>query len=105
LVQLLVTNWPRPELNHTVVAFESRDTGSTVDFVVWDPNDPDTPGIVTFDRHAGRFWATRGYDTEPRAIRVVRMYYSRLLGEWLACPWPCQPLAVGGPLCAPPPQA
>ena len=79
LVQLLVTNWPRPELNHTVVAFESRDAGSTVDFVVWDPNDPDAPGIVTFDRHAGRFWATRVYDTEPGAIRVFRMYYSRLL--------------------------
>src|SRR2546426_619821 len=79
LVQLLVTNWPKPELNHTVVAFESRDAGSTVDFVVWDPNDPDAPGIVTFDRHAGRFWATRVYDTEPGAIRVFRMYYSRLL--------------------------
>src|SRR5438445_584906 len=68
-----------PALHHTVVAFESRDAGSTVDFVVWDPNDPDAPGIVTFDRHAGRFWATRVYDTEPGAIRVFRMYYSRLL--------------------------
>jgi len=77
LVQLLVTNWPKPELNHTVVAFESRDRGATVDFVVWDPNDPAAPGIVTFDRDAGRFWATRVYDTEPGAIRVFRMYYSR----------------------------
>jgi hypothetical protein len=79
LAQLLVTNWPKPELNHTVVAFESHDRGAAVDFVVWDPNDPDAPGIVTFDRHAGRFWATRVYDTEPGAIRVFRMYYSRLL--------------------------
>src|SRR5437762_2323611 len=39
LVQLLVTNWPKPELNHTVVAFESRDRGAFVDFVVWDPNE------------------------------------------------------------------
>src|SRR5437899_2946861 len=59
LVQLLVTNWPKPELNHTVVAFESRDAGSTVDFVVWDPNDPDEPGIATFQRHAGRLGARR----------------------------------------------
>src|SRR5436190_229405 len=79
LVQLLVTNWPKPELNHTVVAFESRDRGAFVDFVVWDPNDPDAPGIVTFERDAGRFWATRVYDTEPGAIRVFRMYYSRFL--------------------------
>ncbi len=79
LVQLLITNWPKPELNHTVVAFESRDGATTLDFVVWDPNDPDAPGVITFDRRARRFAATRVYDTEPGVIRVFRMYYSRLL--------------------------
>src|SRR3989454_9459559 len=34
LVQLLVTNWPKPELNHTVIAFESRPTEGGDDFVV-----------------------------------------------------------------------
>jgi hypothetical protein len=79
LVQLLITNWPKPELNHTVVAFESRADGTTIDFVVWDPNDPDAPGVITFDRQARHFWAKRVYDTEPGAIRVFRMYYSWLL--------------------------
>src|SRR5438132_8076943 len=79
LVQLLVTNWPKPELNHTVVAFASSDSSTTIDFAVWDPNDPDAPGVVTFDRQARRFWATRLYDTEPGVIRAFRMYYSRLL--------------------------
>src|SRR2546425_741452 len=79
LVQLLVTNWPKPELNHTVVAFESRPTEGGVDFVVWDPNNPAQPGIMTFDQNARRFWATSLYDTEPGPIRAFRMYYSRLL--------------------------
>ena len=79
LVQLLVTNWPKPELNHTVIAFESHASGSGVEFVVWDPNNPAEPGIMTFDQSARSFWATRLYDTEPGPIRAFRMYYSRLL--------------------------
>ena len=79
LVQLLVTNWPKPELNHTLVAFEARDTGAQIDFGVWDPNDPAAPGVLSFQREPRAFWATRLYDTEPGAIRVFRMYFSRLL--------------------------
>ena len=79
LVQLLVTNWPKPELNHTVVAFESRPTANGVEFLVWDPNNPDGPGIMTWDSGARRFWATDMYDTEPGPIRAFRMYHSLLL--------------------------
>jgi len=38
LVQLLVTNWPILELNHTVVVFASRGHGEGVDLAIWDPN-------------------------------------------------------------------
>lgn len=79
LVQLLVTNWPIPELNHTVVAFAYRAGGDTVDFDVWDPNDPSGPGTLRFERDRGRFWAARIHDTRPGVIRVFRMYYSWLL--------------------------
>ena len=79
LVQLLVTNWPKPELNHTVVAFAYRPATQGVEFVVWDPNEPAEAGIMTFDRVASRFVATRLYDTEPGLIRAFRMYYSWLL--------------------------
>jgi hypothetical protein len=79
LVQLLVTNWPKPELNHTVVAYAYRATPDGVEFTVWDPNDPDTPGVMTFQHEAGRFEATRLYDTERGAIRAFRMYFSWLL--------------------------
>lgn len=79
LVQLLLTNWPKPELNHTVVAFAYREGPAGVEITVWDPNDPGAPGLVTFDRTRRRFVATRLYDTEPGVIRVFRMYYSWLL--------------------------
>lgn len=79
LVQLLVTNWPKPELNHTVIAYAARAEPEGLVLTVWDPNDPAEPGRITFDATARRFFATRVYDTEPGPIRVFRMYYSWLL--------------------------
>jgi len=79
LVQLLITNWPVPELNHTVVAFASRANGQGVELTIWDPNEPERAGTITFDAIHGEFWATRVYATRPGAIRVFRMYHSALL--------------------------
>jgi hypothetical protein len=76
LVQLLVTNWPKPELNHTVVAYQFAEAPGAVEFTVWDPNDPTTPNRISFDRRQSRFVATSLYATEPGIIRVFRMYYS-----------------------------
>jgi hypothetical protein len=76
LVQLLVTNLPKIELNHTVVAFEYRVASAGVEFGVWDPNEPEAPGVITFDRSQRRFYATRMFDTEPGPIRAFRMYYA-----------------------------
>ena len=76
LVQLLVTNWPKPELNHTVVAYRFQELPDGIEFTVWDPNDPSTPNLLTFDRQQDRFVATDLYATEPGIIRVFRMYYS-----------------------------
>jgi hypothetical protein len=79
LVQLLVTNWPKPELNHGVVAYGYRAGPRAVEFEVWDPNDPRRPGLLTFDGDTHQFHATRIFDTEPGPIRAFRMYYSWLL--------------------------
>jgi hypothetical protein len=78
-VQLLVTNWPKPELNHTVIAYAYRRAPAGVEFVVWDPNEPAASGVVTFESARGRFWASRMYDTAPGVIRAFRMYHSWLL--------------------------
>lgn len=79
LVQLLVTNWPKPELNHGVVAYAYRAGPHGIVFEVWDPNDPHRPGVMTFEADRGHFEATRIFDTEPGPIRAFRMSYSWLL--------------------------
>ena len=79
-VQLLVTNFPTPELNHTVVAYGYRVAGEgAVEFVVYDPNDPYAPGLITWSAARQRFLASRLFDTEPGAIRAFRMYHGPLL--------------------------
>jgi hypothetical protein len=79
-VQLLVTNFPTWELNHTVVAYAYRlDSAGNVEFSVYDPNDPAKPGRITFDRTARRFEANPLFDTTPGPIRAFRMYYWALL--------------------------
>jgi hypothetical protein len=79
-VQWLVTNLPAWELNHTVIAYDFEvAAGGDVEFRVYDPNDPYAPGIITFDRAARRFVATRLFDTEVGGIRAFRMYYGPLL--------------------------
>lgn len=79
-VQLLVTNLPTWELNHTVVAYTYRlDGDGNVHFFVYDPNDPRAPGRIVFDRSDRHFVAADVFDTRPGPIRAFRMYYSPLL--------------------------
>jgi hypothetical protein len=79
-VQWLITNLPVIDLNHTVVVYGYRtEHPDAIDFVVYDPNDRASPGIVRFDVPARRFWALRLYDVKVGPIRAFRMYYSPLL--------------------------
>jgi hypothetical protein len=79
-VQWLVTNLPIFELNHSVVAYDFRIDGEhAVDFFVYDPNDPSSPGIIRFDADQRRFWSTSVHDTSVGPIRAFRMYYGPLL--------------------------
>ena len=79
-VQWLITNLPVLELNHTVVVYAYRTYDAPfIDFIVYDPNDPATPGTIRFDRQARRFSSARVYNTSVGPIRAFRMYFSPLL--------------------------
>jgi hypothetical protein len=79
-VQLLITNFPIIEVNHGVVVYDFKPSGTDdVEFAIYDPNDPPNPGRLTFDGARGRFIATRLHDTAPQPIRAFRMYYWLLL--------------------------
>jgi hypothetical protein len=80
LVQWLVTNFPTWEMNHTVIVYDYRvEDGKTVDFIVYDPNDPSGPGLVRFDVAERQFWSARIHDTTVGPMRAFRMYYQPLL--------------------------
>lgn len=78
-VQLFVTDFPRIELNHSVLVFDYRTSGpGTVDFVVYDPNDPSAPGVVRFDRRDERFHPAPLCGVTVPRFRAFRQYYSPL---------------------------
>ena len=78
-VQLFLTDFPRIEMNHSVLAFDYRASGpETVDFVVYDPNDPSAPGIVRFDARDERFHPAPLCGVSVPRFRAFRQYYSPL---------------------------
>jgi hypothetical protein len=78
--QLLVTNLPSWELNHTVIAYDAWTApDGAVEFAVYDPNDSRGPGVIAFDPRRRRFDARRLFDTLPGAIRAFRMYHGPFL--------------------------
>jgi hypothetical protein len=78
-VQLFVTDFPRIEVNHSVLVFDYRTSEpDTVDFVVYDPNDPSAPGVVRFDRRDERFHPAPLCGVTVPRLRAFRQYYSPL---------------------------
>ena len=79
-VQWLISDFPRIALNHSVLVYEYRLAGgSAVDFAVFDPNDPATPGVIRFDRQERRFRPERLCGVDVPQLRAFRMYYSPLI--------------------------
>jgi len=76
-VQLFITDFPRIKVNHSVLVFDYRAPGSeTVDFVVYDPNDPAAPGVIRFDRRDERFHPAPLLGVTVPYFRAFRQYYS-----------------------------
>ncbi|MEX2222365.1 MAG: hypothetical protein WEG40_11270 [Candidatus Rokuibacteriota bacterium] len=76
-VQLFVTDFPRIKCNHSVLVFDYRASApDAVDFVVYDPNDPEAPGIVRFDARDERFHPAPLRGVSVPTFRAFRQYYS-----------------------------
>lgn len=79
-VQLLITDFPRICLNHSVLVFDFRVSDpDSVDFIVYDPNDPTVPGVIRFDRRDRRYRPAPLCGVNVSYFRAFRMYCSRLL--------------------------
>ena len=73
-----LVRFPQLSINHAVVIFEAKATAETILFTTYDPNDPQKPTLITFDR------ATRTFQLPPNAYfpggRVdVYQIYDRLM--------------------------
>ena len=79
-VQLLITDFPRIRVNHSVLAFDFRGSDpDVVDFSVYDPNDPTVPGVIRFDRLERRYRPAPLCGVDVPYLRAFRMYCSPLL--------------------------
>ena len=47
--------FPQLTINHAIVLFDFRDTGQGIEFSVYDPNKPEQPAKLTFDRTSQSF--------------------------------------------------
>ena len=79
-VQLLVSDFPRIRFNHSVLAFDFKVSGpDSIDFSVYDPNDPTVPGVIRFDRRVRRYRPAPLCGVNVPHFRSFRMYYSPFL--------------------------
>ena len=79
-VQLLISDFPRIRVNHSVLAFDFRTIGpDAVDFSVYDPNDPTVPGVIRFDRPKRRYRPAPLCGVDVPHFRAFRMYCSPFL--------------------------
>jgi len=79
-VQLLVSDFPRIRFNHSVLAFDFKVSApDSIDFSVYDPNDPTVPGVIRFDRQVRRYRPAPLCGVNVPHFRSFRMYYSPFL--------------------------
>jgi hypothetical protein len=78
--QLLITDFPRIRLNHSVLVYDFRVSDpDAVEFLVYDPNDPTEPGVIRYDRRVSRYRPAPLCGVSVPHFRAFRMYCSPLL--------------------------
>ena len=50
-----VLRFPQLSINHAVVVFAAQETASSIEFTTYDPNQPESPTTLTFDRATRTF--------------------------------------------------
>jgi hypothetical protein len=79
-VPLMITSFPEPDyLNHVVLVYTYRRSGSAVEYSAYDPNDPDSPLGLHFDPASVAFWVEPLPYGPPGRIRAFRIFTSPLL--------------------------
>lgn len=51
-----VLRFPRLQINHALLLYRVEEQPETFEFTAYDPNHPETPTVLQFDRHTGEFY-------------------------------------------------
>jgi hypothetical protein len=71
---LHLVRFPQLTINHAVLLFDARERPDRIDFLVYDPNKPDEPKVLAFDRETRAFhFATNDY-WPGGALNVYEIY-------------------------------
>jgi hypothetical protein len=77
---VMITNFPDQDLlNHAVLVYDYRVRRDVVEFLAYDPNDPDNPLALTFQPATRGFWVETLPYSPPGRVRAFRLFASPLL--------------------------
>ncbi len=70
-----IVTFPTITINHAVLLYDARETGHLIEFSVYDPNHPEAPGVITYDRsiRTFNFPATNYFADGP--VNVYEVYH------------------------------
>ena len=69
-----LVRFPSLSINHAVLLFDVKETPDEVQFSTYDPNDPDKPILLTFDRRERKFTYPRNHYFTGGWVNVYEVY-------------------------------
>ena len=70
-----VVRFPQLTINHAVLIFDARETGTGIQFVAYDPNDATAPTLITFDRNTRSFCLPRNSYFPGGRVNIYQIYH------------------------------
>lgn len=67
--------FPRLSINHAVVLFDSKESEKEIEFAVYDPNNPEQPAKLIYDRVARRFSFPAGHYFVGGRVDAYEIYH------------------------------
>ena len=71
-----VVRFPQLKINHSLVVFDAEEDNEAIRFTVYDPNHPEKPSILTFNRDTRRFYFPRNPYFIGGRVDVYEIYHA-----------------------------
>jgi hypothetical protein len=71
-----VVRFPQLTINHSLVIFDAKQNDEIIEFAAYDPNHPEKPSILTFDRARRRFHLPRNPYFIGGRVDVYEIYHA-----------------------------